>query len=39
MLLKIRYYGDPILRKRCEEVAEITDEIRQACQRYDRDHG
>lgn len=29
MLLKIYYYGHPILRKRCEPVAEITDEIRQ----------
>lgn len=29
MLLKIRYYGDPILRKRCQEITEITDEIRK----------
>ncbi len=28
MLLKIHYYGDPILRKRCEPVKEITEEIR-----------
>jgi peptide deformylase len=28
MLLKIHYYGDPVLRKRCEPVHEITDEIR-----------
>lgn len=29
MLLKIYYYGHPILRKRCEPVTEITDEIRK----------
>lgn len=29
MLLKIYYYGHPILRKRCEPVLEITDEIRK----------
>jgi peptide deformylase len=29
MLLKIYYYGHPILRKRCEPVKEITDEIRK----------
>jgi peptide deformylase len=29
MLLKVRYYGDPILRKRCEPIDEITEEIRQ----------
>lgn len=29
MLLKIRYYGDPILRKKAEEVTEITAEIKQ----------
>ncbi len=29
MLLKIRYYGDPILRKQCKPVAAITDEVRQ----------
>ena len=29
MLLKIRYYGDPVLRKRCEPITEITDEIRK----------
>lgn len=28
MLLKIRYYGDPLLRRRCEEISEITAEIR-----------
>lgn len=28
MILKIHYYGDPILRQRCEPVGEITDEIR-----------
>lgn len=28
MLLKIYYYGHPILRKRCAPIAEITDEIR-----------
>lgn len=28
MKLKLRYYGDPILRKRCDPVDEITDEIR-----------
>jgi peptide deformylase len=27
MLLKIYYYGHPILRQRCEPVVEITDEI------------
>ena len=29
MLLPIRYYGDPILRKKCKKVTEITEEIRQ----------
>ncbi len=29
MLLKIYYYGHPILRKRCEPIQEITDEIRK----------
>ncbi len=29
MILPIRYYGDPVLRKRCEPILEITDEIRQ----------
>jgi peptide deformylase len=29
MLLQIYYYGHPILRKRCEPVKEITDEIRK----------
>jgi peptide deformylase len=29
MLLKIYYYGHPILRKHCEPVKEITDEIRK----------
>lgn len=29
MLLNIHFYGDPVLRKRCEPVSEITDEIRQ----------
>jgi peptide deformylase len=27
MRLKIHYYGDPILRKRCEPIQEVTDEI------------
>lgn len=29
MRLPIRYYGDPILRKRAEPIQEITEEIRQ----------
>jgi peptide deformylase len=29
MLLKLYYYGHPILRKHCEPVTEITDEIRK----------
>lgn len=28
-ILKIHYYGDPVLRKWCQPVTEITDEIRQ----------
>ncbi len=28
MLLKLCYYGNPILRKHCEPIVEITDEIR-----------
>lgn len=28
MKLKIAYYGNPILRKKCEPILEITDEIR-----------
>lgn len=27
--MKLRYYGDPVLRKRAEEVEEINDEIRE----------
>ncbi|MEN9343334.1 MAG: polypeptide deformylase [Chlamydiota bacterium] len=27
--LQVRYYGDPILRKKCKRVEAITDEIRQ----------
>lgn len=29
MLLKIYYYGHPVLRKHCELISEITDEIRK----------
>jgi peptide deformylase len=29
MLLKIYHYAHPVLRKRCEPISEITDEIRQ----------
>ncbi len=29
MLLKIQQYGNPILRKRCDLIGEITDEIRK----------
>lgn len=29
MLLKLRYYGDPLLRNKCLPVGEITEEIRQ----------
>lgn len=29
MKLPLAYYGDPILRKKCEPIGEITDEIRQ----------
>lgn len=29
MKLTLRYYGDPVLRKRCAPVKEITDEVRQ----------
>jgi len=29
MLLKIYYYGHPVLRKLCESISEITDEIRK----------
>jgi peptide deformylase len=32
MKLKIVTYGDPILRKKCEPIAEITDEIRELVQ-------
>ncbi|MCI0382091.1 MAG: peptide deformylase [Chlamydiae bacterium] len=28
MILDLRYYGDPILRKKCKEVEKITPEIR-----------
>ena len=31
MILQMRYYGDPILRKRAQPVLEITDEIREIC--------
>lgn len=29
MVLEIKQYGDPVLRKKCRKVTEITDEIRQ----------
>lgn len=29
MILKLAYYGDPVLRKKCEPIKEVTDEIRQ----------
>lgn len=29
MKLKLRYYGDPVLRKRAEPIVEVTDEIRE----------
>lgn len=29
MLLHLRYYGDPVLRKKCSPVGKITEEIRQ----------
>lgn len=29
MILPLRYYGDPILRKRAQPIEKITDEIRQ----------
>jgi peptide deformylase len=31
VILQLRYYGDPILRKTAQPVEEITDEIRQIC--------
>lgn len=31
MILKLRYYGDPILRQMAQPVDEITDEIREIC--------
>jgi len=32
MLLDLRYYDDPILREKCEEIGEITAEIKQLAQ-------
>ncbi|MFC2049166.1 peptide deformylase [Chlamydiota bacterium] len=32
MILKVRYYGDPILRQACKPVEAITDEVREICQ-------
>lgn len=29
MVLEIKQYGDPVLRKKCRKVTEVTDEIRQ----------
>lgn len=29
MILRIRYYGDPVLRKKCEKVSAITPEIKK----------
>jgi peptide deformylase len=31
VILQLRYYGDPILRKAAKPVEQITDEIRQLC--------
>ncbi|MCB1085278.1 MAG: peptide deformylase [Chlamydiia bacterium] len=32
MIKDLVYYGDPLLRKKCQEVEEITDDIRQIAQ-------
>ena len=32
MILDLKYYGDPILRKKCKPIEKITDEIRQLAQ-------
>ncbi|MBN2144086.1 MAG: peptide deformylase [Candidatus Aureabacteria bacterium] len=32
MILPIRYYGDPVLRKKAEQIQEITDEIRKTAE-------
>lgn len=32
MLLKLRYYGDPVLRQHCRPIEKITDEIRTLVQ-------
>ena len=29
MVLEIKQYGDPVLRKKCREIAEVNDEIRE----------
>lgn len=29
MVLEIKQYGDPVLRKKCRKVTEVTDELRQ----------
>lgn len=31
MVLKIKKYPDPILRKKCQEVKEVTEEIKNLC--------
>jgi peptide deformylase len=33
MILQMRYYGDPILRKTAKPILEITDEIKEICYR------
>jgi len=32
MILDLKYYGDPILRKKCAPIEKITDEMRQLAQ-------
>ncbi|HSW72641.1 MAG TPA: peptide deformylase [Chlamydiales bacterium] len=32
MILKLRYYGDPVLRKKCEKVSGVTAEIKKLVQ-------
>lgn len=32
MILDLKYYGDPVLRKKCKPVKEINDDIRQLAQ-------
>ena len=35
MILEITQYGNPVLRKKCRKVTEVTDELKAVWTRFD----